>query len=65
MPLGLTFLAEEVSLQLANEGLTTPTGRSMGPVIRHLARVRAIRKTGQYRPSRSSNLSPMIEWERS
>jgi hypothetical protein len=44
-------------------GLTPPANRkALGPVLMRTARVGLIEKTGEYRPSRSSNLSVKPVW---
>jgi len=58
---GMPFTTDDVW----DAGLRYPRElRAIGPVMQRLARAGAIRRTGRFRPSLRSHLSPKPEWRR-
>jgi hypothetical protein len=61
---GHRFLAEEVTLQAAQNGYFTRSARALGPIIRRFKRLGVICPSGQLRPTRTSNGAIKTVWER-
>ena len=64
MDRGHTFIAEEVVIHLAEEGLATSNAKAIGAVIQRAARAGLIVKTGHALPARTSHGSLKPEWRR-
>lgn len=61
---GHRFLAEEVTLQAAENGYFTRSAKALGPIIRRFKRLGVIQPSGQLRPTRTSHGAIKTVWER-
>jgi hypothetical protein len=61
---GRCFLAEDVVIQLAEEGESTSNAKAIGGIIQRLARGHIIEKTGNAMRARTSHGSLKPEWTR-
>jgi hypothetical protein len=65
LPVGRTFLAEDLVPQIEAGGASTHDRKALGPAILKAARAGLIEKTGRFLPAATSHGQPKPEWRRS